>query len=65
MNNTDATVNQLIDIFTGRVMTKEENEILYRTVRLIHDLDDQVKLYKSVVSNQSSKALVDQKNQTQ
>jgi hypothetical protein len=65
VNNTDATVNQLIDIFTGRVMTKEENEILYRTVRLIHDLDDQVKLYKSVVSNQSSKVLVDQKNQTQ
>lgn len=65
MNNTDETVNQLINIFTGRVMTKEENEILYRTVRLIHDLDDQVKLYKSVVSNQSSKALVDQKNQTQ
>ena len=54
MSNTDETVNQLIDIFTGRVMTKEENEILYRTVRLIHDLDDQVKLYKSVVSNQTS-----------
>jgi len=54
VNKTDETVNQLIDIFTGRVMTKEENEILYRTVRLIHDLDDQVKLYKSVVSNQTS-----------
>jgi hypothetical protein len=50
----DDTVNELIDLFTGQVMTKHQNEVLYRTVRLIHDLDDQAKMYKSMLHNQSN-----------
>ena len=52
--NTNDTVNELIDLFTGKVMTRHENEVLYRAVRLIHDLDDQAKMYKSMLHNQSS-----------
>lgn len=54
MNETNKIVNELIDLYTGKVMTKEENEILYRTVKLIRDLEDQAKLYKSLLSNQTS-----------
>lgn len=50
----DDTVNELIDLFTGQVMTKHQNEVLYRAVRLIHDLDDQAKMYKSMLHNQSN-----------
>ena len=53
MNETNKIVNELIDLYTGKVMTKEENEILYRTVKLIRDLEDQAKLYKSLMSNQT------------
>jgi hypothetical protein len=35
-------------------MTKNENEVLFRVVRLIRDLEDQAKLYKSLVANQTS-----------
>lgn len=52
--NTNNTVNELIDLFTGKVMTRHENEVLYRAVRLIHDLDDQAKMYKSMLHNQSN-----------
>lgn len=52
--NTNDTVNELIDLFTGKVMTKHENEVLYRAVRLIHDLEDQAKMYKSMLHNQSN-----------
>lgn len=54
MRETNIIVNELIDLFTGKVMTKNENEILYRTVKLIHDLDDQAKMYKSMLHNQSN-----------
>ena len=54
MNETNKIVNELIDLYTGKVMTKEENEILYRAVKLIRDLEDQAKLYKSLLSNQTS-----------
>ena len=50
----DDTVNELIDLFTGQVMTKHQNEVLYRAVRLIHDLEDQAKMYKSMLHNQSN-----------
>ena len=53
MNETNKVVNELIDLYTGKIMTKEENEILYRTVKLIRDLEDQAKLYKSLLSNQT------------
>lgn len=52
--NTNETVNELIDLFTGKVMTKQENEVLYRAVKLIHDLEDQAKMYKSMLVNQSN-----------
>jgi hypothetical protein len=50
---TNKIINELIDLYTGKIMTKEENEILYRTVKLIRDLEDQAKLYKSLLSNQT------------
>ena len=53
MIETNKIVNELIDLYTGKIMTKEENEILYRTVKLIRDLEDQAKLYKSLLSNQT------------
>ena len=54
LNETNKIVNELIDLYTGKIMTKEENEILYRTVKLIRDLEDQAKLYKSLMANQTS-----------
>lgn len=54
MIETNKIVNELIDLYTGKIMTKEENEILYRTVKLIRDLEDQAKLYKSLLSNQTN-----------
>ena len=53
MNETNKIVNELIDLYTGKIMTREENEILYRAVKLIRDLEDQAKLYKSLLSNQT------------
>lgn len=53
MIETNKIINELIDLYTGKIMTKEENEILYRTVKLIRDLEDQAKLYKSLLSNQT------------
>ena len=52
---TNKIVNELIDLFTGKVMTQHENEVLYRTFKLIHDLEDQAQMYKSMLHNQSSK----------
>jgi hypothetical protein len=52
--NVNNTVNELIDLFTGKVMSKHENEVLYRAVKLIHDLEDQSKMYKSMLYNQSN-----------
>jgi hypothetical protein len=54
MNETNKIVNELIDLYTGKIMTKHENEVLFRVVRLIRDLEDQAKLYKSLVANQTS-----------
>ena len=51
---TNETINELIDLFTGQVMTKQQNDVLYRTVRLIHDLEDQANMYKSMLHNQSN-----------
>jgi hypothetical protein len=48
---TNKIVNELIDLFTGKVMTQNENEVLYRAIKLIHDLEDQAKLYKSLLPN--------------
>jgi hypothetical protein len=53
VNETNKIVNELIDLYTGKIMTREENEILYRAVKLIRDLEDQAKLYKSLLSNQT------------
>lgn len=54
MNETNKIVNELVDIFAGKVMTKHENEVLYRTFKLIHDLEDQAQMYKSMLHNQSN-----------
>lgn len=53
MIETNKIVNELVDIFAGKVMTQHENEVLYRTVKLIHDLEDQSKLYKSLLPNKT------------
>lgn len=54
MNETNKIVNELVDIFAGKVMTQHENEVLYRTFKLIHDLEDQAQMYKSMLHNQSN-----------
>lgn len=54
MNETNKIVNELIDLYTGKVVSKHENEVLFRVVRLIRDLEDQAKLYKSLMANQTS-----------
>jgi hypothetical protein len=54
VNETNKVVNELIDLYTGKIMTQHENEVLFRVVRLIRDLEDQSKMYKSLLSNQTS-----------
>jgi len=54
VNETNKIVNELVDIFAGKVMTQHENEVLYRTFKLIHDLEDQAQMYKSMLHNQSN-----------
>jgi len=51
---TNAIVNELIDLYTGKIVSAHENEVLFKVVRLIADLEDQAKLYKSLVAHQSS-----------
>jgi hypothetical protein len=41
-------------LFTGKVMTQNENEVLYRAIKLIHDLEDQSKLYKSLLPSKTT-----------
>jgi len=50
---TNKIVNELVDLYTGKVVTPHENEVLFRVVKLIRDLEDQAKLYKSLLSNQT------------
>jgi len=52
---TNKIVNELVDLYTGKVVTPHENEVLFRVVRLIRDLEDQSKMYKSLLTNQTSK----------
>ena len=53
MIETNKIVNELVDLYTGKVVTPHENEVLFRVVKLIRDLEDQAKLYKSLLSNQT------------
>jgi hypothetical protein len=54
VNETNKIVNELVDLYTGKVVTQHENEVLFRVVKLIRDLEDQSKMYKSLLANQSS-----------
>lgn len=54
MNETNRITNELIDLYSGKIMTKHENEVLYRVVKLIRDLEDQSKMYKSLLANQNN-----------
>ena len=54
MNETNKIVNELVDLYTGKIMTQHENEVLFRVVKLIRDLEDQSKMYKSLLANQNS-----------
>ena len=54
MNETNKIVNELVDLYTGKVVTQHENEVLFRVVKLIRDLEDQSKMYKSLLSSQPS-----------
>ena len=54
MNETNKIINELIDLYTGKIMTQHENEVLFRVVRLVRDLEDQSKLFKSMLVNQTS-----------
>ena len=49
MNETNKIVNELVDLYTGKVVTQHENEVLFRVVKLIRDLEDQSKMYKSLL----------------
>jgi hypothetical protein len=49
MNETNKIVNELVDLYTGKVVTQYENEVLFRVVKLIRDLEDQSKMYKSLL----------------
>ena len=51
MNETNKIVNELVDLYTGKVVTQHENEVLFRVVKLIRDLEDQSKMYKSLLAN--------------
>ena len=53
MNETNKIVNELVDLYTGKVVTQYENEVLFRVVKLIRDLEDQSKMYKSLLANQN------------
>jgi hypothetical protein len=52
VNETNKIVNELVDLYTGKVVTQHENEVLFRVVKLIRDLEDQSKMYKSLLANQ-------------
>jgi hypothetical protein len=54
MNETNKIVNELVDLYTGKVVTQHENEVLFRVVKLIRDLEDQSKMYKSLLSSKTS-----------
>jgi hypothetical protein len=54
VNETNRITNELIDLYSGKIMTKHENEVLYRVVKLIRDLEDQSKMYKSLMANQNN-----------
>ena len=54
MNETNKIVNELVDLYTGKVVTQHENEVLFKVVKLIRDLEDQSKMYKSLLANQNS-----------
>jgi len=54
VNETNKIVNELVDLYTGKIMTQHENEVLFRVVKLIRDLEDQSKMYKSLLANQNS-----------
>lgn len=53
MIETNKIVNELVDLYTGKVVTQHENEVLFRVVKLIRDLEDQSKMYKSLLSSQT------------
>ena len=50
---TNDIVNQLIDLFTGRIMTKHDNDVLFQTVKYIHSLEDERNALKSKIDNHS------------
>jgi hypothetical protein len=54
VNETNKIVNELVDLYTGKVVTQHENEVLFRVVKLIRDLEDQSKMYKSLLSSQTN-----------
>ena len=51
---TNDVVNELIDLYTGKIVSAHENEVLFRVVSHMRDLEDQAKLYKSLVAHQTS-----------
>jgi hypothetical protein len=65
VNETNKIVNELVDLYTGKVVTQHENEVLFRVVKLIRDLEDQSKMYKSLLAtNESSTTTLKNPSQT-
>jgi hypothetical protein len=65
VNETNKIVNELVDLYTGKVVTQHENEVLFRVVKLIRDLEDQSKMYKSLLqTNESTTTTLKNPSQT-
>jgi hypothetical protein len=65
VNETNKIVNELVDLYTGKVVTQHENEVLFRVVKLIRDLEDQSKMYKSLLAtNEGSPTTLENPSQT-
>lgn len=51
--NPNQVVNELIDLFTARVITGKDGELLYKTINLIHSLHDENVILKARLDSHS------------
>lgn len=51
--NPNQVVNELIELFTARVITGADGEILYKTIKLIHFLHDENIILKGRIDSHS------------
>lgn len=51
--NSNQVINDLIDLFTTRVITGKDGEILYQTINLINNLQDENIILKGRIDGHS------------